>query len=83
MSPQKSHIIASPIPDDVRNDWENLQQALAAVNPVVPTLFTLSAAEIKAKIAEDSDFGNSVGMLADLCDKYAPNSDFVRQLTQS
>lgn len=83
MSPQKSQIPASPIPDEVKTDWESLQQALAAVNPVVPTLFTMSAAEIKAKIAEDSDFGNSVGILADLCDKYAPNWDFVRQLTQS
>lgn len=41
---------------------------------MVLTLLTLSSEEIRAKIAEDGDFGNSVGILADLCEKYAPNS---------
>ena len=56
MASKKSHIETSPITDEMKNDWASLQEALAAVNPVVPTLFSMSAAEIKAKIAEDSEF---------------------------
>ncbi len=74
--------IPTSLHPEVANDWEKLQVALASVKPILPVLMTLSADEIRAKIAEDSEFGNSVGLLADLCDKYAPNSGFIQTLTQ-
>lgn len=74
--------IPTSLHPEVAKDWEKLQVALASVKPILPVLMTLSADEIRTKIAEDSEFGNSVGLLADLCDKYAPNSGFIQTLTQ-